>query len=366
MAIPNPFGAVFVSHASEDEVAAMRVAAALRAAGVEVWIDRSNLKGGDAWDHGIRQQLRDCALFIAVISRHTTRRPEAYFRLEWHLADQRTLLMARSKAFIVPVCIDDTTEAEAEVPESFRAVQWTRLTGNTIPPAFGDRIRSLMQPPAGMAARASYGTQTAAVAGTLPATGAADVITLGPFALDASQRRLLRDGHPVELGARAFDLLQVLVEQPGRLVTKGTLFERVWPNLVVDENNLPAQIASLRRVLGAAAIRTVPGFGYRLELEVVRPTVTVPPMPVPATAAAPALALAPLPAHLVTSRLTPLIGRASDQQALHSALDRARCVTVVGGAGIGKTRLAQEAFARTIATGERGSVCGRRDLARAR
>src|SRR5512136_2824511 len=75
-------------------------------------------------------------------------------------------------------------------------------------------------------------------------------------------------GCPVEIGARAFDLLLVLAENPGRLVAKATLLERVWPRLVVDENNLPAQIASLRRVLGAGAIRTVPGFGYRLELAV--------------------------------------------------------------------------------------------------
>ena len=76
---------------------------------------------------------------------------------------------------------------------------------------------------------------------------------------------LCAGGKPVEIGARAFDVLLVLVEHHGRLVTKATLFERVWPRLVVDENNIPTQIASLRRVLGAGAIRTVPGFGYRLD-----------------------------------------------------------------------------------------------------
>ena len=145
MALPQLSGAVFVSHASEDDATALRIAAALRAAGIEVWLDRSELKGGDAWDHSIRQQLRDCALFMPVVSRHTTRRPEAYFRLEWHLADQRTLLMAPSKAFVVPVCIDDTTEAEAEVPESFRAVQWVRLPGGAATPAFREHIASLLQ-----------------------------------------------------------------------------------------------------------------------------------------------------------------------------------------------------------------------------
>src|SRR5579862_6887441 len=95
-----------------------------------------------------------------------------------------------------------------------------------------------------------------------------DHIRIGAFEIYPSERMLCCAGKPVEIGARAFDLLLVLVEQHGRLVHKNTLLERVWPRLVVDENNLPAQIASLRRVLGAGAIRTVPGFGYRLELEV--------------------------------------------------------------------------------------------------
>src|SRR5262249_29398751 len=282
-------------------------------------------------------------LFIPVISRHTTRRPEAYFRLEWHLADQRTLLMARSKAFIVPVCIDDTTELDAEVPESFRAVQWMRLPGGAATPAFRQHIASLLQVAAGKAERTNSNSRTSAAPNALLPGAAADVIKLGPFELVPSERQLLRDGQPVELGARAFDLLQVLAEQAGRLVTKATLLERVWPKLVVDENNLPTQIAGLRRVLGAAAIRTVPGFGYRLELEVTRAT------PVgraePPAAAAPA----PLPVRVVTSRLTPIIGRDRDLEALHAALEGARCVTAVGAAGVGKTRLAQEVLAQAVA-----------------
>ena len=78
-----------------------------------------------------------------------------------------------------------------------------------------------------------------------------DLIRLGSFDLYPSERVLCAAGKPVELGARAFDLLLVLVEQHGRLVTKTTLLERVWPRIIVDENNLPAQIASLRRVLGS-------------------------------------------------------------------------------------------------------------------
>jgi hypothetical protein len=111
--------AIFLSYASQDVEAARNICEALRAGGIEVWFDQSELRGGDAWDHKIRQQIRDCALFIPVISANTQARQEGYFRLEWRLADQRTHLMARNKAFIVPVSIDGTPESSADMPESF-------------------------------------------------------------------------------------------------------------------------------------------------------------------------------------------------------------------------------------------------------
>ncbi len=168
-----------------------------------------------------------------------------------------------------------------------------------------------------------------------------DRIRVGNFELLPSERLLCADGRPVELGARAFDLLLVLVENAGRLVSKATLLERVWPRLIVDENNLPAQVASLRRVLGAGAIRTVPRFGYRLDLEVAPASSTDPPPP-PSRAAA-GLSI---PRHAWPRRLGPLFGRDDDLQLLETALDRAALVTLVGGAGVGKTRLAQEIHAR--------------------
>ena len=88
-----------------------------------------------------------------------------------------------------------------------------------------------------------------------------DLLRIGPFEVYPSERVVRTGGKAVDIGARAFDLLLVLAENPGRLVTKAALIERVWPRLVVDENNLPTQVASLRRVLGAGAIRTVPRFG---------------------------------------------------------------------------------------------------------
>ncbi len=175
-----------------------------------------------------------------------------------------------------------------------------------------------------------------------------DLIRIGTFEVYPSERRLRTGGRPVEIGARAFDLLLVLAEHPGRLVTKATLLERVWARLVVEENNLPAQIASLRRILGAGAIRTVPGFGYRLELPVSTDAAAVAadaPAPPPADPRREPRRL-PIPRRAWPDRLAPLIGRDEDLQALGDALQRACLVTIVGGLGVGKTRLAQEVLAR--------------------
>ena len=142
----EPSSAVFLSYASQDAAAARRICEALRAAGIEVWFDQSELRGGDVWDQKIRHQIRDCAIFIPIVSGNTQARTEGYFRLEWRLADQRTHLMARSRAYLVPVCIDDTSEAEAEVPDSFSAVQWTRLPQGNTSAAFVDRVLRLLSP----------------------------------------------------------------------------------------------------------------------------------------------------------------------------------------------------------------------------
>ena len=138
--------AVFLSYASQDAEAAQHICEALTAAGIEVWFDQSELRGGDAWDQKIRRQIKDCALFIALVSANTQAREEGYFRLEWRLADQRTHLMARNKAFILPVAIDGTPDAGADVPESFLAVQWTRLPVGATSPAFTERVSRLLAP----------------------------------------------------------------------------------------------------------------------------------------------------------------------------------------------------------------------------
>ena len=144
----RPTGAVFLSYASQDAEAAARICEGLQAAGVEVWFDRSELRGGDAWDSRIKKQIHDCALFIPLISAHTNARSEGYFRGEWHLATRRLHNMADDAAFLVPVVVDETREADARVPEDFFRAQWTWLPGGEMPPAFAHRVRQLLGLPA--------------------------------------------------------------------------------------------------------------------------------------------------------------------------------------------------------------------------
>jgi TolB-like protein/cytochrome c-type biogenesis protein CcmH/NrfG len=136
--------AVFLSYASQDAEAARRICEALRASGIEVWFDQSELRGGDAWDQKIRHQIQECALFVPIISANTDARTEGYFRLEWKLAVDRSHLMADDAAFLFPIVIDETTDQAARVPDKFRSVQWTRVPGGATPAGFCERVGALL------------------------------------------------------------------------------------------------------------------------------------------------------------------------------------------------------------------------------
>jgi TolB-like protein/Flp pilus assembly protein TadD len=191
-----PAGAVFLSYASQDAEAAHRIAAALRAAGIEVWFDRAELRGGDAWDRRIREQIHDCRLFIPVISAQTEAREEGYFRREWRLAVERAGDMAEKRAFLVPVVIDATSERGASVPDKFRELQWTHLPGGETSTAFIERVRRLLAgegssarvPPAARAVAAGHATEPAAPSSRSKAiawlAGAVLAIAFGCFVIE--------------------------------------------------------------------------------------------------------------------------------------------------------------------------------------
>jgi TolB-like protein len=148
---------VFLSYASDDRDAARGIGEALTAFGLDVWLDQSELGGGDAWDQKIRKQIRECDYFMPIVSARTEARHEGYFRREWRFAVERTLDMADDHLFLLPVVIDDTNETRARVPEKFLAVQWLRLPEGKPTPALEALCRRLtagtvIEPPAGAAA----------------------------------------------------------------------------------------------------------------------------------------------------------------------------------------------------------------------
>ncbi|MGU7842922.1 winged helix-turn-helix domain-containing protein [Burkholderia sp. AW33-5] len=167
-------------------------------------------------------------------------------------------------------------------------------------------------------------------------------------------REVCVDGQPRYIGARAFEILELLVKAAGRLVSKDEIMEAVWPNTIVVENNIQVHISTLRKLFGGKHgwIRTESGRGYRLAP--------------PADAAhAGRLPDALEPARGVRTgaapRKSPLIGREPEAAELHTLLERETFVTLVGPGGVGKTHLALEVAAAWSAV--RGVEMVRIDLA---
>ena len=149
------------------------------------------------------------------------------------------------------------------------------------------------------------------------------------------ERVLLVRGEVAAIGSRAFDVLSTLVARQGHVVTKTELLDAAWPGLVVEENNVSVQIAALRKVLGARAIATVAGIGYRLAAA---PEGDPP-------CAEPARPLAPLPAERALVEPV-LLGRDADIETLVEQAGTSPLLTITGTGGVGKTSLARAVLAR--------------------
>src|SRR5215470_5332643 len=162
------------------------------------------------------------------------------------------------------------------------------------------------------------------------------VASFGPFRLFPAQQLLLEGEAPVRIGARALEILNVLVERAGKLVSKKELMARVWPNIIVEEANLKVQVAALRRVLGDGQpgrryLASVPGQGYRF----VAPVELSEPQKLPALPS-----VGEVPAHNLPASQTRALGRDDSISALLDQLPGRRFITIVGAGGIGKTTVA--------------------------
>lgn len=186
-----------------------------------------------------------------------------------------------------------------------------------------------------------------------------NIASFGPFKLNLKQRRLEKGDTPLRLGSRAFDILAVLVERAGKIVSKSDLMERVWPDVAVDERCLRVHVASLRKALGdceagARYVITLSGRGYCFVAPVSRSCATVPTNGQPRVDDG-SCKLPNYPART--------IGRREAVQQLLAQLVAGRFVSVVGTGGIGKTTVALsvghslvEDFAGAVCLVDLGSV----------
>lgn len=160
---------------------------------------------------------------------------------------------------------------------------------------------------------------------------------------------LLIDGKPVEIGRRALDVLAVLIEAEGRLVTKDDLLSRVWPGRVVEENTLHVHLSALRKALGedGQCLITVSGRGYRFVADTVVDTAENGPA-LGLGASTSALSGEPRVRTNLSRSVSELIGRDAALQEVCDYAAEHRLVTLTGTGGIGKTRLAVEAAWRLL------------------
>src|SRR5215475_12351898 len=175
-----------------------------------------------------------------------------------------------------------------------------------------------------------------------------EAFAFGPFRLLVARRELLAHGVPVTLGQRAFEILLMLVNRHGQLVTKDELMAQVWPGVVVEENNIQVHISAVRKVLAAAGdgdryLLTVAGRGYRFVAPVTRETAGEVKVAAVADQSAPVAADIPAATNNLPQQLTSLIGREADLAEIKTRLSDHRLVTLAGAGGVGKTRLSIEA-----------------------
>jgi hypothetical protein len=136
-------GAVFLSYSSDDRPAAQAIRDALDAAGIDVWFDRDQLMAGDAFESKIRRYIERSSVFIPVLSRSTVTPERRFFRLEWEHAQRVAITAPESSRFILPVAIDDLPPDHQDIPERFRAVNWTRLANGRTVPEFIDQVKQI-------------------------------------------------------------------------------------------------------------------------------------------------------------------------------------------------------------------------------
>lgn len=138
--------AIFLSYASEDRAAVESIKSSLTREGYPVWFDDKQLMIGDEFTSKIKRNIKECSLFMPVVSRHTLTADDRFFRIEWLAAQERAPMRRQDLPFILPVVIDDTnptsSEARSALPEGFLALDWAPLPAGRVTEEFLSQVKT--------------------------------------------------------------------------------------------------------------------------------------------------------------------------------------------------------------------------------
>ena len=147
-------GGIFLSYASQDRDAVLKLKEGLEGSGLEVWYDQWRLEAGDLYEKKIRRNIEACDFFFPIISANACRRLEGYYRKEWYWAIERSKRFESSYPFIQPIVVDEAPYDAEGIPEEFANRHWQRFSGGVPTPEFLEltkqRIRDLRKRRAGL------------------------------------------------------------------------------------------------------------------------------------------------------------------------------------------------------------------------
>lgn len=138
-------GAIFLSYASEDRDAVIKIKESLEAEGMNVYFDKASLEEGDEYDKKLHRAIHQCSLFLPIISRNTLKKEKRYFRIEWNEAIQIEKMTPFGEVFLLPIIIDDTRLDDENLPARFQDFHMkpTSAPGGNVSPEFVARVKQL-------------------------------------------------------------------------------------------------------------------------------------------------------------------------------------------------------------------------------
>jgi len=138
-------GSIFISYLSSDSDFATKVRDALDGQGLDVWLDRDRLAGGDKFGPKIEHAINQSAVFLPIISRGSLGSRPHYFEEEWKHAIKLDKRLPETVPFIMPVVIDDTPYSEPALPQRFRDITWEKLDGTFPRDEFVKNLRATVK-----------------------------------------------------------------------------------------------------------------------------------------------------------------------------------------------------------------------------